>query len=60
MELGGLGNPEKVISSGLPDKLQRVIGDKKLLGPGCQGALHMLRSRDLMLSLVVGHRIGSQ
>lgn len=63
MELGGLGNPEKVTSSGLPDKLQRVIGDKKhkkLLGPGCQGALHMLRSWHLMLSLVVGHRIGSQ
>lgn len=29
MELGGLGNPEKVTSSGLPDKHQRVLGDKK-------------------------------
>lgn len=29
MELGGLGNTEKVTSSGLPDRLQRAIGDKK-------------------------------
>lgn len=61
MKVGGLGNPEKVTSSGLPDRLQRVIGDKKhkkLLGPGCQGALHMLRSWHLMLLLVVRRGIG--
>lgn len=60
MELGGPGNPDKVASSGLPERLQRVIGDKRLLGSGCQGALHMLRSWHAMLLLAVGPGIGSQ
>lgn len=60
MELGGPGNPEKVAFSGLPERLQRVIGDKRLLGPSCQGALHMLRSWHAMLLLAVGYGVGSQ
>lgn len=56
--VGKAWNPENIKSSGLPDRLKRVIGDEKnektCWGPAARDACHTVRGWRLMFLLVVG------